>query len=97
MRRAILIITAAALAFGATAAERSRSVRAEFQRSHPCPSTGATRGACPGYQADHIKSLCSGGVDQPSNLQWISETDHKRKTVNDVAICKAQRIGVLQR
>ena len=36
---------------------RSREVTREFQREHPCPSTGLTRGACPGYRKDHIKPL----------------------------------------
>lgn len=84
-------------ALAAQAAERSRVVRAEFQRSHPCPSTGATRGACPGYQADHKTPLCAGGVDQPRNLEWLSVEDHKTKTRNDVAVCRAQKAGVLER
>src|SRR5205085_3992504 len=29
---------------------RSREVTREFQREHPCPSTGLTSGACPGYR-----------------------------------------------
>src|SRR5260370_19951592 len=33
---------------------RSREVTREFQREHPCPSTGRTSGACPGYRKDHI-------------------------------------------
>jgi hypothetical protein len=39
---------------------RSREVTREFQREHPCPSTGKTRGACPGYRKDHIKPLACG-------------------------------------
>jgi hypothetical protein len=34
---------------------RSYSVKHEFQRQHPCPSTGRTTGACPGYIKDHIR------------------------------------------
>jgi hypothetical protein len=29
---------------------RSRAVAREFQREHPCPSTGLTSGACPGTE-----------------------------------------------
>ena len=37
----------------ASASERrSREVTREFQREHPCPSTGHTGGACPGYRKD---------------------------------------------
>ena len=50
--------------------ERSRKARAAFMRSHPCPSTGKTSGACPGYVVDHIKALKHGGADAPSNMQW---------------------------
>ena len=31
----------------APAAERSRTLRAEFMRLKPCPSTGKSSGACP--------------------------------------------------
>lgn len=79
------------------AADRSRSVRAEFQRSNPCPSTGKTRGACPGYQADHIRSLCAGGVDRAGNLQWLTVGQHKAKTKQDVGLCRAQKAGVVER
>lgn len=37
---------------------------------HPCPSTGKTSDACPGYRKDHIVPLGCGGPDAVSNLQW---------------------------
>jgi hypothetical protein len=49
---------------------RSREVAREFQREHPCPSTGLTTGACPGYRKDHVKPLACGGPDAVSNMQW---------------------------
>ena len=50
--------------------QRSRAVTREFQREHPCPSTGKTSGACPGYRKDHIVPLGCRGPDAVSNLQW---------------------------
>jgi hypothetical protein len=60
---------------------RSRQVTVEFQRQHPCPSTGKTRGACPGWIKDHIVALCKGGPDAVSNLQWqtVAEAHAKDK------------------
>jgi hypothetical protein len=52
----------------ATAAEhRSAAVAREFQREHPCPSTGLPFGSCPGYVKDHVVPLACGGADDPSN------------------------------
>lgn len=50
---------------------RSRAVLREFQRIHPCPSTGLQSGACPGWFKDHIVPLVCGGCDLPLNLQWL--------------------------
>ena len=43
--------------------ERSRTARNDFQKSHPCPSTGKGSGACPGYVVDHVTPLKRGGAD----------------------------------
>jgi len=37
--------------------KRDPAVRREFQRQQPCPVTGKTTGACPGYAADHVVAL----------------------------------------
>src|SRR5262249_39830515 len=58
---------------------RSRRARAEFQHAHPCPSTGRTSGACPGYVVDHVRPLACGGADAPGNMQWQSTADAKAK------------------
>lgn len=50
--------------------KRSSSARHAFQKVNPCPSTGNTSGACPGYVIDHIIPLKRGGSDIPSNMQW---------------------------
>jgi hypothetical protein len=58
---------------------RSASVKREFQLAHPCPATGRTRGACPGYTKDHIVPLACGGPDAPANMQWQTKADAKAK------------------
>jgi hypothetical protein len=49
---------------------RDPEERRAFMHTHPCPSTGKTSGACPGYVVDHITPLKRGGADRPSNMQW---------------------------
>jgi hypothetical protein len=49
---------------------RSLEVKHEFQRQHPCPSTGSPTGRCPGYIKDHVVPLACGGPDSVANLQW---------------------------
>jgi hypothetical protein len=58
---------------------RSRAVAREFEREHPCPSTGLPTGACPGYRKDHIVPLACGGPDAVSNLQWQTIADARAK------------------
>jgi hypothetical protein len=49
---------------------RSQSTLVQFQKLHPCPSTGKTTGSCPGYTRDHFIPMACGGPDIPSNLMW---------------------------
>ena len=58
---------------------RSLEVKHEFQRQHPCPSTGRTTGACPGYVKDHVVPLACGGPDAVENLQWQTTAAAKAK------------------
>lgn len=81
---ALLLAIASTLA---GAADRSPAARAAFHRTHPCPANGATHGACPGWQVDHIQPLCAGGADTPDNMQWLAVEEHKAKTRKDVAGC----------
>ena len=46
---------------------------------NPCPATGRTSGACPGYVVDHIKPLKRGGADRPWNMQWQTKAESKAK------------------
>lgn len=88
MRVALLLM---AVAMSSSAAERSHAVRAEFVRLNPCPSTGARRGACPGWQVDHVVALCRGGPDAISNMAWRTVDDHALKTKFDVMTCRLGR------
>ena len=58
---------------------RSSTVKHEFQRQHPCPSTGRTSGACPGYVIDDITPLERGGADAPGKMQWQTKAAAKAK------------------
>jgi hypothetical protein len=56
-RAALALLVAGGLARAPDAGvkvKRSREVAAQFQREHPCPSTGKRWGACPGWVKDHI-------------------------------------------
>lgn len=59
--------------------KRSEAAVHEFRSTHPCPSTGNTSGACPGYAVDHIVPLYQGGADTPTNMQWLTVNAHKAK------------------
>lgn len=84
----VAAITLMLLAFHAFAVDRSRALRAEFQRLQPCPSTGQPAGACPGYQVDHREALICGGRDELANLQWLTVAEHKAKTRVEVKLCR---------
>jgi len=59
--------------------KRSEAEKDAFKRSHPCPSTGKSSGACPGYVIDHVQPLSKGGTDAPSNMQLQTTKDAKAK------------------
>lgn len=93
-QRTILIAGLAAALLGLPAEariERDRSQVRAFRADNPCPATGRTRGACPGYHVDHVIALCSGGADRPGNMQWISKEDHRFKTLVDERECRKAR------
>ena len=72
-----LLLGFAGIAEGST--YRDPHQRAAFVNQHPCPSTRETRDACPGWVVDHIKPLCAGGADRPSNMQWQTVAEGKKK------------------
>jgi hypothetical protein len=51
--------------------KRDARVLREFQKIHPCPSTGLSSGSCPGWAKDHVISLDCGGIDAVWNMQWL--------------------------
>lgn len=53
---------------------RSVTVLHDYQKIHPCPSTGLTTGACPGWALDHVIPLACGGCDAIINLQWLKNS-----------------------
>src|SRR6266850_5287746 len=67
--------------------QRDPHQRAVFVKRQPCPANGNTRGACPGYVVDHIKPLCAGGADRPSNMQWQTRKEAKIKDRRERQIC----------
>jgi len=58
---------------------RSSEAKAAFKNSRPCPSTGKSSGACPGYVVDHVVPLKRGGADRPDNMQWQTTAAAKAK------------------
>ena len=87
-RAAIIVAVIVALSAPVKAREyRSREVTREFQREHPCPSTGLTSGACPGYRKDHVMPLACGGPDAVSNMQWQTIRDARIKDRSERKTC----------
>jgi hypothetical protein len=50
---------------------RSNRVINAYKKIHPCPSTGMSIGACPGWAIDHIIPLANGGCDSVVNMAWM--------------------------
>jgi hypothetical protein len=92
-RAALFGLLAFAAASASQAADHKRDPyqRAAFAKAHPCPATGKARGACPGYVVDHIKPLCAGGVDRPSNMQWQTVKEAKIKDRLEARECSRIR------
>ena len=44
-----------------------------------------------GWQVDHVIPLCAGGPDTPDNMQLITIETHKKKTRQDMKLCKGMK------
>ena len=87
----VAIVAATAASSVDAKIQRDRAQVRAFRTDNPCPATGRTRGACPGWHVDHVIALCAGGADRPHNMQWISKEDHRFKTYVDVRECRKAR------
>lgn len=56
---------------GTEISPRKSSTVAAFKRLYPCPETGLSTGACPGWQVDHVIPLACKGKDEVGNMQWL--------------------------
>lgn len=94
MRTYIALLSFALLAMAGDVlakTERSRAVTAQFQKQNPCPATGKTTGACPGYVKDHITPLCAGGADAVENMQWQTDDEAKAKDKLEMQQCSRSK------
>ena len=87
----VLLVATSAPAFAWRHYPRDPEVPKQFQRQHPCPSTGRTSGRCPGYTRDHVVPLCAGGADSPSNMQWQTRHDAREKDEREWSQCRSLR------
>lgn len=46
---------------------------------------------CPGWVVDHVDPICHGGPDAPSNMQWQTIADAKRKDGWERQLCRHAR------
>lgn len=70
---------------------RSKKVLRQFAKLQACPSTGAHRLPCPGWQIDHALPLKCKGPDDPANLQWLTVAEHKIKTAREAGLCRGKK------
>lgn len=71
--------------------DRNPAVVAAFRKTHPCPATGKTDGACDGWVVDHVWSLCLGGPDKVENMRWQSAIESQIKDVFERDMCAMKR------
>jgi hypothetical protein len=87
----VVVLIALLLIFTASSADARdpAQVRA-FRANHPCPSTGKTTGACPGWVVDHAYPLCAGGADLPSNMSWQEQRQSYIKDRIERELCQCK-------
>ena len=84
-----LLLPALLLPDFADATPRSSAARLAFTRHNACPATGLFTRSCSGYVVDHVKPLCAGGADAPSNLQWQEYKASLLKDVQERKLCRS--------
>jgi hypothetical protein len=87
MRLFILSLLFLALPSHAERIKRDPKAVRIFRATVPCPATGKPEKGCVGYVIDHVIPLCAGGPDKPSNMQWQTVEDAKRKDREERRIC----------
>ena len=92
-----LCIAMAAFCCAPTMAASTRPTNAEiyFRMANPCPSTGETHGACPGYVVDRIIPTVCGGAEEQANMQWQTLAQAKDKDRWERIGCRRGRKLVL--
>ena len=85
----LLIFLILVITYQAAIARDPAQVR-EFRKTHPCPVTGKTTGACEGFVVDHIYPLCAGGADTPENMVWQDKTTSYKKDNLERDFCKCK-------
>lgn len=83
----LLLLSLSSSAGAGPTPARSRASVTAFRKTHPCPATGKTTGACPGWVIDHAVPLCWGGPDDPSNLIWQERAQSFKKDAFERAAC----------
>lgn len=92
MRYVLLIL---AILCSTAEARDPAQVRA-FRKTHPCPSTGKTTGACPGWVVDHAIPLCLQALvpeplDVPANMQYQTYAESLKKDRLERQACREMR------
>ncbi|MBF0422801.1 MAG: hypothetical protein HQL73_07395 [Magnetococcales bacterium] len=58
---------------------RMSATKIQFMKANPCPSNGKSKGSCPGYSISYVIPIKQGGVDSPSNMQWVQKKAKRTK------------------
>lgn len=73
----LLVIMLLLVSVSAQARDRRQALK--FRRMYVCPSTQNYYGHCEGWIIDHRQALGVGGVDNPSNMYWMTTDDAAAK------------------
>ena len=86
-----IFLAACATTQPTTVIQRDPAQVRTFRKDHPCPATGKTDGACPGWIIDHVYSLCLGGPDIPENMAWQAYDESLVKDKYEKQMCAMKR------